>query len=509
MKAKIRRQLRRGKSRVEKRLGRARRRKDQGRPAFRGTGSRAEVADRTRALAHGGIGAVHDVVLSSGLVGRLDEGLRLLKYHRPYYESDHVLNIAYNLLCGGERLDDLELLRNDEVYLDALGVEAIPDPTTAGDFCRRFEDDDVKALMAAINATRLEVWKRQGASFVEDTARIDADGSLVPTSGECKEGMALSYKGIWGYHPLLISLANTQEPLFIVNRSGNRSSSQDAAGYLDKAIALCREAGFRDVLLRGDTDFSQCNHLDRWTDDGVRFVFGFDAHKNLKERADGLNSSDFRELARRAKGAFVEADRRRAQQPRIKEEFVRLKGYKNIRLRSEDIAEFAYRPTACKKTYRMVVLRKNLSVERGDTVLFDDIRYFFYITNDQALTAEEIVFEANDRCNQENLIAQLKSGVRALHAPVNTLNANWAYMIMASLAWTFKAWMALTLPIDPRWREKHAAERDRWLHMEFRTFRNAVINVPAQVVQSGRRLIFRFLAWRPQMQVLFRLLDAL
>ena len=451
---------------------------------------------------------MHDLVLGCGLVGDLDRRVDLLKVHRPYHESDHVLNIAYNVLCGGRTLDDIELRRNDGVHLDALGVESIPDPTTAGDFCRRFEDKDVEALMAAINTARLRIWRRQGPAFTKATARIDADGSMVPTTGECKEGMALSYKGQWGYMPLVVSLANTNEPLYIVNRSGNRPSAEGAAGYLDKAIGLCRQGGFTDILLRGDTDFSQTRHLDRWDDDGVRFVFGYDVHANLRERADGLDASEFAELTRKAERAFVEEDRRRARQPRVKEEFVRLKGYKNIVLRSEDVAEFEYRPTACSRAYRMVVLRKNLTVERGETALFDDIRYFFFITNDRELTAAEVVGEANGRCDQENLISQLKSGVRALHAPVNTLNANWAYMVMASLAWTLKAWMALSLPISPRWRSMHEANRDRWLRMEFRTFLNAVIAVPAQVVRTGRRLVFRLLAWRPELPVLFRLLDS-
>jgi hypothetical protein len=236
------------------------------------------MGERARAIAHGGLGAVIRLVALSGLVRRLDERLELLKVHRPYHESDHVLNIAYNVFCGGQTLDDLELRRNDEVFLEALGVEAIPDPTTAGDFCRRFQGADVVALMEAINETRLEVWKRQGAAFTQETARIDSDGSLVPTTGECKEGMALSHKGVWGYHPLLISLANTAEPLFIVNRSGNRPSHEGAAEYLDKAIELCRRAGFADILLRGDTDFSQTQHLDRWADDEVRFIFGYGRH---------------------------------------------------------------------------------------------------------------------------------------------------------------------------------------------------------------------------------------
>jgi hypothetical protein len=509
VKQRIRSALRKRKRKIERRLANAAPSTDSGRPVLGQLRPHYEMARRTRATIHGGVGAAHQVVVRSGLVAGIDSGLDLLKLHRPYHESDHVLNIAYNALCGGQTLDDIELRRNDEAYLDGLGAAAIPDPTTAGDFCRRFDGGHVEVLMDIINQARLKVWKRQGPEFVATTARLDADGSLVSTTGECKEGMALSYKGVWGYHPLLVSFANTREPLFIVNRSGNRPSYEGAADYLDKAIALCRSAGFTDILLRGDTDFSQTEHLDRWTTDGVRFVFGYDARKNLKEQADGLPTADFEELQRRAKRAFVEADKCRARPRRIKEEIVRAKGYKNIRLRSEDLAEFDYRPTACDRTYRMVVLRKNLTIEKGETALFDEIRYFFYITNDQDLSDAQVVFEANDRCNQENLIEQLKNGVRALHAPVNTLNANWAYMVIVSLAWSIKAWMALTLPVTPRWKKKHNAERDAWLHMEFRTFLNGVLNIPAQVVRTGHRLVIRLLAWKPQLPVLYRLLDAI
>jgi len=117
------------------------------------------------------------------------------------------------------------------------------------------------------------------------------------------------------------------------------------------------------------------------------------------------------------------------------------------------------------------------------------------------------VREANDRCNQENLIEQLKNGARSLHAPVNTLNANWAYMVMASLAWSLKAWVALTLPIHPRWRERHVEEQNKLLRMDFRTFLAAFINVPCQILRSGRQLIFRLLAWNPWQHVFFRFAD--
>ena len=312
------------------------------------------------------------------------------------------------------------------------------------------------------------------------------------------------------YHPLVVSLANTGEVLSIVNRSGNRPSHDGAASYLDRAIALCRRGGFGDVLLRGDTDFALTSNFDRWDDDGVRFVFGYDASATMRRYAEdpqALHEDGYRELERRAEEAFAKK-KRRARQPRVKEQLVRENGYRNIRLKSEDVAEFVYQPRRCKREYRFVVVRKNLSVERGEQLLFDDIRYFFYVTNDDEMPVEQVVRHANRRCNQENLIAQLKSGVRALHAPVNTLNANWAYMVMASLAWTLKAWMALSLPIAPRWQSKHRVERDDWLRMEFRTFVSGVINIPAQVVLTGRRLLIRLLAYRPQLHVLLRLAGA-
>ena len=190
---------------------------------FRATNVQYDVADRTRAMGYGGIGAMHLMCLRTGLVEAIDRRLPLLKRHLPYSESDHVRNIAFNALCGGTCLEDLELLRNDEVYMDALGTQRIPDPTTAGDFCRRFELGDVICLMDAINQARLKVWQQQPESFF-DEAVIEADGTIVETTGECKEGMDISYNGRWGYHPLVASLANTQELLFLENRSANRPS---------------------------------------------------------------------------------------------------------------------------------------------------------------------------------------------------------------------------------------------------------------------------------------------
>jgi hypothetical protein len=478
-----------------------------GKPEFSGPRPTYEIAERSRAVSCGGLAAVHQLVREVGLPGLIDEQLGILKRARPYQDSDHVLNIAYNSLCGGHVLDDIELRRNDAAFLDMLGADAIPDPTTAGDFCRRFDSDGIWRLMGIINQARLAVWERSDRDFTGETARIDADGSIVPTTGECKQGMDLSYKGVWGYHPLLISLANTGEPLFIVNRSGNRPSHEGAPAALDQAVELCQAAGFADILLRGDTDFSMTAHLDRWDTPGVRFVFGYDANPAFVDRAENIHPGDYDELVRKANEQF--AGRARTKQPRVKEEIVRTRGYLNKRLVAEDTAEFEHRPARAKRTYRIVVLRKLIEEERGQLSVGTDFRYFFFVTNDRELTQPEVVRESNDRCNQENLIAQLKNGPRALHAPLNTLDANWAYMVMASLGWTLKAWCALLLPVAPRHRERHEAEQTRVLRMDFRTFVQRFILIPAQIVLGARRLTIRLLAWRPDLTTFFRLLDAL
>lgn len=466
-----------------------------------------EFAERTKGIAHGGIGLIAAVVAEVELAAEIDAAVPLLKCHRPYHESDHVLNLAYNALCGGVRLDDIEARRGDRVFCDALGVPTLPDPTTAGDFCRRFDAEAIDALQDALNRARARVWTRQDPAFFAECARIDADASLVPTDGACKDGMNIAYNGVWGYSTLLVSLANTGEPLYLANHGANRPSHEGVIGYYDRAIELCRTAGFSDVLLRGDTDFSLTAHFDRWDADGVRFVFGYDAKANLIAKADGIPDELYRELAHRTERAIK--TRARTRPADVKDDVVRERRFKTLRQTGEDIAEFSYRPGNCAKDYRIVALRKNLSVQRGEDVLFDEHRYFFYITNDTTISAEQVIAEARERCNQENLIAQLKGQVRALHAPVNTLHANWAYMVMTALAWTLKAWCALLLPVHPRWAAEHREQRRRLLTMEFGTFRQAFINIPTQIVRTARQVRWRVLTYSPWLPAFFRLTDAL
>jgi hypothetical protein len=482
------------KERVEKRLQRDNF-PEGDRPVMRASNIHYELADRTLATNYGGIGLMYQLARESGLIDAIDRNLNLLLVHLPYHESDHVLNIAFNAFCDGTCLEDIEHRRQDEAYLNALGAERIPDPTTAGDFCRRFELPHIAALHQAYDETRLKVWRRQPSSFFAQ-ARIDADGTIIKTTGECKEGMDISYKGDWGYHPLIVSLANTGEVLRIVNRPGNRPSGEGAAEQFDETIALCRSAGFRSILIRGDTDFTQTTHLDRWHELGdVTFIFGMDVTKRRLAYVDDLEASAWTSLERPPRYKVRTKPRRRRE--RVKQRIVDERRYKEKRLEHEEVAETTYRPLACKRAYRMIIVRKHIQErERGQLTFLPKFEYLFYITNDWTSTPAEIVFSANDRCNQENLVAQLGSGVRALRAPVDNLMSNWAHMVMASLAWNLKAWLALWTPPPPgQWHAKQSAEQEEILRMEFRTFVSSFIRIPCQIITTGRKLVYRLLAW--------------
>lgn len=480
-------------------------------PMFAASNIHFVLADRSQAVACGGVGLMFQVAQKLDLIPSINERLNLLRVHQPYHESDHVLNIAFNVLAGGTRLEHIERRRSDEAYLNSLGAIRIPDPTTSGDFCRRFKEDDIHKLMDIFNETRVRVWKQQPRSFF-DEAFIDVDGTLVETGACKKEGVDIAYNGVWGYHPLVVSLANTHEPLYIVNRSGNRPSHERAHEFIDKAIELCRNAGFRKISLRGDTDFTQTKHLDRWSDQpGVSFIFGMDSRSNLIDLAENLPADAYCRLRRPPR--YKARTKPRSKRRDVKKRIVREREFEKITLEEEHVAEFFYKPTACRRSYRVVALRKKLGIEKGQLRLLDEYRYFFYITNRYDLSSKEIVFLANDRCDQENLLAQLKGAMKALSSPVDNLESNWAYMVMASLAWSLKAWAALLMTEDGRddqEKERRRSEKRKILRMEFSTFRAAIIDIPCQIVSSGRRLIYRVMTWwSPWLESFFAIADRL
>lgn len=385
----------------------------------------------------------------------------------------------------GRRLEDIDRLRTDVPLMNGLGARLLPDPTTIGDFLRRFTEADLLTLMEAINSVRPHLWRGRGAGLVGEVAYLDVDGTTVPTTGQLKQGMDISYKGIWGYAPLVVSLANTREVLYLVNRPGNAPSHLDAPAWIDKAIDLVAPHAKR-VCLRGDTDFALTAHFDQWAAQ-ADFVLGTDNIAALRTRADALEASAWTRLHRRAPYENTTGTIRTRRHNR-KRQVITERGFLNLRLNHEDVAEFTYQPGKCRRAYRVVVLRKNISRMQGEAALIDEIRYFFYFTTYTAdtHTPARIVELANDRCDQENIHGQLKSGINALHAPVGDLLSNGAYMLIAALAWNIKSWHAMMM--------HRGQDRAGFIRMEFKRLLDTVIRIPAMVIVRARSIVVHVVA---------------
>jgi len=449
-------------------------------PLLNGLPISYEISDRTRVLSMGGLGAIHTLVTKLKLGELIDRRVGILKRHLPYFESDHVLSLCYHVLCGSKPLQDINRLREDEVYLDALCVKRVPAPSTAGDFLRRFAEDDILDLQEALNIARVKIWKIQPEAFFEQ-AIIDMDGTVFSTDAECTQGIDYcGYKRMWGYGPLMVSLANTCEPLYVVNRPASAPSHEGVVPWVDRALDLVTPH-FKKIWLRGDTDFSLTEYFDGWDTREIKFVFGYDAHPNLVKKADLLPPDAWSVLERPP--AYEVKTKPRKKPKNVKNEIVKKRGYKHIETIEEEVTSFLYQPGKCVKAYRIIALKKHLQISQNGKIIDHQIRYFFYITNDPHTPDDQLVRFINQRCNQENTISQLKNGVPAFHAPADTLNANWAYMVIAALAWNLKAWYGLLID-DPELKQL-------LVKMEFKQFFYRCIQIPCQIINTGRKLIYR------------------
>jgi hypothetical protein len=440
----------------------------------------AESADRLNATPYGGLTAAHVLVKRVGLDREIDSRLGLLGLEIRYSESDHVLTHVYNLYLGGTNIEDISILQASPQVRAILGAQRIPDPTTAGDFLRRFAEADIWRLHDAMDAARVKVWKRLPKKM-RKRATIDFDSKVKEVYGRCKEGADFSYNGKWSYHPHIVTLSETREILCAVNRPGNASPASGAEDMAERALKLT-EPYFEEVFARADSAYYDRKFIRKCEERGAKFTISAEGRPNLIEIAASLPESEWKPYnTRDREGAYCV--KRRRKRRRWEEEIARRRRYRALKTVSEEVSEFRYTPTGLDKAYRMIVKRQKVKERDRQLRIFEHYEYRFVITDIERWSAEEVLRFAYGRCgDQENAIEQLTNALHALRMPTGELLSNWAFLTCGALAWNLKSWLALT--VLPR----------RSLNWEWKRFRYAFVYLAASVVRTARRVIARFSA---------------
>jgi hypothetical protein len=439
--------------------------------------------ERGEATAYGGLSLAVALVRRLGVERALDRALDLLQSHRPFTESDHVLTHVYNLFVGGTCIEDIGHLQASEPIRRMRGAGRIPDPTTAGDFLRRFDPESLGALDGAIDVGQEGVWRRRYGRKKADRAIVDLDSHVRPVYGDQKEGADFSYKGPLAYHPLVISLAETQECLRLINRPGNTPSAEGAEVHLAQLFPwLLRR--FRQVVVRGDAAFCNQKIFDACEAHGQYFAVVSAAQRNFEALAEALPESAWKpyrgpgERRRRAQ----RPRRRRKRRPNLRRRLARQRGKHDLKLERQWVAEIPYQPERSNRTFRLVIRRQRIE-QHHQGELFELWRYRYVMTNLPPSTSTRGVVDLTyQRCDQENIIEQLQHGIAGMRMPTGGLLSNAAFLTCARLAHNLKAWLAqLALP----------REAMRW---EWKRFRHAFVYVAARVLRQSRQIHVRIAA---------------
>lgn len=441
----------------------------------------------------------------------IDEKVSVLKQYKPYHESDHVLALGLSLYVGGTCLEDLSNLQNSEAARRILGACRIPDPTTEGDFLRRFDESEnpgsLAGLRHAIDEIQCQVWKsaargskptkknkgmhksRQAKPDRPELEAIDLDAHIKELYGVQKEGADFSYNGKWSFKPLLISRAKTGECLAIRNRSGNAKDPTGAADALDETLRQVRPQGGAALVIRGDSAFDQYD-IRRVCEDGNAYtaIVGR-ANDDRLGIALSIPDSDWNPFQTRAARKAQERKNAPEYRPRSKKANQRRKrarerGYKEKRLVAQWVAEVPYQPAGSDKTYRLVMRRQLIEEAQGQMWLDKEYRYRYrFVVTDLPVylaSTEQVIDLTYERCDQEKVIEQMANGLPLWRMPVREFAGNCAWLEIARLAWNLAKWIAqLALP----------EEVVRW---EWKRFRNAFVILAAEVVKRSRQTWVRF-----------------
>ena len=434
---------------------------------------------------YGGLVLAQQFVRQFRVAQRLDGALRLFKRHAPYHESDHVLALAYTLYADGTCLEDQAVLQGSEAVRRLVGACRIPDPTTAGDFLRRFKTaQDVEGLSGIIDEVQEAVWSKLSRRVrrqrkKREFALVDLDGHIKPLYGVQKEGADFSYNGQWSYQPLVVSLGGSGECLKVVNQPGSARSSDAAAKAVKEVLARVLRH-FGNALVRGDSDFDRCDIFNAAIDEGAYFAIGGRVYPNRAALVGAIAEKNWKPFFPRAEREERGEPSRRVYTRNWRRQKAAERGYRTLRTVKQWLSEIDYQPHGRNSACRMIVRRVLIEETDGQGALFKHFRYRLVLTNlPRSYTPWQILDLTYQRCDQENVIEQFGQGIAGWRMPVAEFRGNSAWLQIARLAWNLGKWIAqLALP----------REVVRW---EWKRFRRHFVYLAAKVLKSGRRLVVR------------------
>ncbi len=434
---------------------------------------------------YGGLVLAQQFVRRFGVAKRLDESLMLFKRHAPYHESDHVLALAYTLYADGTCLEDQSALQGSEAVRRLVGACRIPDPTTAGDFLRRFRTaQDVEQLSAVTDEVQETVWSKLPRSVrrrrkKHELALVDLDGHIKPLYGVQKEGADFSYDGRWSYQPLVVSLGGSGECLKVVNQPGSARSSDAAAKALKEVLPMVRRH-FRNAIVRGDTDFDRSDVYNEAIDGGAYFAIGGRLYPNRAALVEAIAEERWQPFVPRAKRAQPSGSSRHGRTANYRQKKSEERKFRTLRTVKQWVSEIAYQPAGLDCACRMIVRRILIEENDGQGALFKHYRYRLVLSNlPRSYTSRQVVDLTYQRCDQENVIEQFGQGIAGWRMPVAEFMGNSAWLQIARLAWNLGKWIAqIALP----------SEVVRW---EWKRFRRHFVYIAAKVLKTGRRLVVR------------------
>jgi len=434
---------------------------------------------------YGGLVLAQQFVRRFRVAQRVDESLGLFKRYAPYHESDHVLALAYTLYADGTCLEDQSALQGSEAVRRLVGACRIPDPTTAGDFLRRFTTTQaVEQLSGVTDQVQEAVWLKlprhvRRRRKKHELALVDLDGHIKPLYGVQKEGADFSYNGRWSYQPLVVSLGGSGECLKVVNQPGNFRSSEAAAKALKEVLPLVKRH-FRNAIVRGDTDFDRSDVYNEAIEEGAYFAIGGRLYQNRAALVEAIAEERWQPFVPRADREERSGPSRHGRTANCRQQKAQARGFRTLRTVKQWVSEIAYQPSGLGSACRMIVRRILIEERDGQGALFEHFRYRLVLSNlPRSYTAGQVIDITYQRCDQENVIEQFGQGIAGWRMPVAEFMGNSAWLQIARLAWNLGKWIAqIALP----------SEVVRW---EWKRFRRHFVYIAAKVLKEGRSLVVR------------------